>query len=223
MCENRVAKRVKIYDRKCPDLYVSITTAGVATRSFKFTDPVTGRQRTGWLGVHNPETFAVEDARSRVYGLRGTGSAALAATFRDRKVQQAEKGKTVDEIIEERIEWMKTPVKKPDGEMRPRFESWENVVSHLRRFISPRLGKKRAGDVTKHDIATLSNGIVAGKHGVPSIANARHMRRAGSGLFNWAAEAGRDYVTANPCVNLPKLDPEHLRTRVLSEEEIRIC
>jgi integrase len=58
--------------------------------------------------------------------------------------------------------------------------------------------------------------------GIPSIANARHMRRAASGLFNWAAEAGRDYVTANPCVNLPKLDPEHPRTRVLSEDEIRI-
>ena len=35
MCEKRVAKRVKIYDRKCPGLYVSITTAGVATFFFK--------------------------------------------------------------------------------------------------------------------------------------------------------------------------------------------
>src|SRR6187200_887914 len=95
-------KRVKIYDRKCPGLYVSITAAGVATFSFKFTDPATGKQRTGWLGVYNPETFAVEDARSRVYGLRGTGAAALAETFRERKVKQARKGKTVDEIIEER-------------------------------------------------------------------------------------------------------------------------
>ena len=68
----------------------------------------------------------------------------------------------------------------------------------------------------------MSNDIVAGKLGVPSVANARHMRRAASGLFNWAAEAGRDYVTASPCINLPKLDPEHARTRVLSENEIRI-
>jgi integrase len=223
MCEKRVAKRVKVYDRKCPGLYVSITSAGVATFSFKFTDPETGKQRTGWLGVYNPVTFAVEDARGRVYGLRGTGAATLAETFRDRKVRQAKRGTTVDEIIEERIEWMKTPVRKPDGEMRPRIESWENVASHLRRFLSPRLGKKLAGEVTKHDIATLSNDIVAGKHGgKASVSNARHMRRAASGLFNWAAEAGRDYVTASPCVNLPKLDPEHARTRVLSEDEIRI-
>ena len=67
MCEKRVAKRVKFYDRKSSGLYVSITTAGVATFSFKFTDPATGKQRTGWLGVYNPETFTVEDARSKVY------------------------------------------------------------------------------------------------------------------------------------------------------------
>jgi integrase len=29
-------------------------------------------------------------------------------------------------------------------------------------------------------------------------------------------------VTASPCINLPKLDPEHPRTRILSEDEIRI-
>lgn len=83
---------------------------------------------------------------------------------------------------------MKTPVKKPDGEMRPRLESWENTASHLHRFIRPRLGKKLAIEVTKHDIATLSNDIVAGKFGKPSVSNARHMRKAASGLFNWAAE-----------------------------------
>jgi integrase len=221
-CEKRVDRRVKIYDRKCPGLDVNITTAGVATFSFKFIDPATGKQRTGWLGVYNPETFAVEDARSGVYGLRGTGAAALAETFRDRKVQQAKQGKTVGAIIEERIEWMKTPVWKRDGEMRPRIESWENVARHLRRFVGPRLGKKIASEVSKNDIATLSNDIVAGKLGVPSVANARHMRRATSGLFNWAAEAGRDYVTASPCINLPKLDEEHPRDRVLTEDEIRI-
>ncbi|WP_439407942.1 tyrosine-type recombinase/integrase [Bradyrhizobium sp. DASA03076] len=222
LCEKRVAKRTKFYDRKCPGLYVSITTAGVATFSFKFTDRQTGKQRTGWLGVYNQETFTAEDARSKVYGLKGMGGEALAETFRDQKTAKVKRGKTVAEIIDERIAWMKTPVKKPDGEMRPRLEAWEHTASHLDRFIRPRLGKKLAMEVTKHDIATLSNDIVAGKFGKPSVSNARHMRKAASGLFNWAAEAGRDYVTASPCVNLPKLDPEHPRTRVLSEDEIRI-
>ncbi|WOH48255.1 site-specific integrase [Bradyrhizobium sp. sBnM-33] len=224
LCEKRVPKRVKIYDRKCPGLYVSIIPAGVATFFFKFTDRTTGRQRSKWLGVYNPETFAVEQARTEVYALKtriGNGEN-VAESLRQQKAQKAKQGKTVDEIIEERIEWMKTPVRKPDGEMRPRLESWDNTASHLRRLVSPRLGKKLPSEVTKHDIATLSNDIVAGEFGVPSVSNARHMRKAVSGLFNWAAEAGRDYVTASPCVNLPKLDPEHPRTRILSEDEIRI-
>jgi integrase len=117
---------------------------------------------------------------------------------------------------------MKTPVRKPDGEMRPRIESWENVARHLRSFVAPRLGRKIASEVTKQDIATLSNDIVEGKHGgKASVSNARHMRRSASGLFNWAAEVGRHYVTASPCVNLPKLDEEYPRDRVLSEDEIR--
>ena len=168
----------------------------MATFNYKFTGPETGKQRTAWLGVYNPETFTVENARSKVYGLKAKGGTAIAETLRQHKVQKVKQGRTVGEIIEERIEWMKTPVLKRDGEMRPRIESWENVARHLRRFVGPRLGKKIASEVSKNDIATLSNDIVAGKLGVPSVANARHMRRAASGLFNWAAEAGRDYVTA---------------------------
>ncbi|XIA64478.1 tyrosine-type recombinase/integrase [Bradyrhizobium sp. TZ2] len=225
LCEKRVTKRTKFYDRKCPGLYVSVIPSGVATFNFKFTDPNSGKQRSKWLGVYNPETFTVEQARTEVYALKtriGNGEN-VAEGLRQQNARKAKQGKTVDEIIEERIAWMKTPVRKPDGEMRPRIETWENVVSHLRRFISPLLGKKIASEVTKHDIATLSNDIVTGRHGgKPSVSNARHMRRAASGLFNWAAEAGRDYVTASPCVNLPKLDPEHPRTRVLTEDEVRI-
>ena len=63
----------------------------------------------------------------------------------------------------------------------PGSKAGSNVASHLRRFVSPRLGKKIASEVTKHDIATLSNDIVAGRHGgKPSVGNARHMRRAAS-------------------------------------------
>ncbi|KRR14590.1 integrase [Bradyrhizobium jicamae] len=223
LCEKRVTQRDKIYDRKCPGLFVSITPRGVATFSVKYTDKAAGRQRIGWLGVYNPETFTVDHARSEVWRLKGKGGDAVAATFRQQKAATAKRGKTVDEIIEERIAWIQVPVKKPDGEMRPRLESWECTASHLRRLVSPRLGKKLASDVTKNDIASLSNDIVAGRHGgKPSVSNARHMRRAASALFNWAAEAGREYVTASPCVNLPKLDAEHARTRVLSADEIRI-
>ncbi|WP_323959521.1 hypothetical protein R3F74_32820 [Bradyrhizobium japonicum] len=152
LCEKRVAKRLKLYDRKCPGLYVSITTAGVATFSFKFTDRQTGKQRTGWLGIYNPETFTVEDARSKVYGLKAMGGEALAETFRDQKAAKAKRGKTVSDIIDERITWMKTLVKKPDGEMRPRLESWENTASPPRppHPPSPRQEAGHGGHQARH-------------------------------------------------------------------------
>jgi integrase len=50
------------------------------------------------------------------------------------------------------------------------------------------------------------------------------MRRAVSGLYTWASEAGRDHVpeTCRPCFNLPKLPKEHARERVLDENEIHV-
>ena len=75
-CEKRVAKRTKIYDRKCAGLYVSITTAGVGTFYLQVTDRFTGKARCKWLGIYNPTTFNVDHARTEVYALKvriGTG------------------------------------------------------------------------------------------------------------------------------------------------------
>jgi integrase len=223
ICERRVVKRIKVYDRKCAGLYVSIIPAGVATFAFKFTDRATGKQRSATLGVYNPETLTVDDARSKVYALKAMDPAALVEQLRQHRTHKAKLGKTVAEIIELRIGWMQGLEVKDDGEKRARIESWQNVTSHLRRFVKPKLGKMIAGDVSRQDIAELSNDILEGKFGKPSRSNARHMRRAVSGLYSWAGEAGRDYVpeTCRPCFNLPKLPKEHARKRVLNENEIR--
>jgi hypothetical protein len=82
LCEKRVARRIKVYDRKCPGLYVSVIPAGVATFNFKFTDPTTGKQRSTVLGVYNPETFTTEDARSKVYALKALDPTALVEQLR---------------------------------------------------------------------------------------------------------------------------------------------
>jgi integrase len=223
-CEKRVDKRIRIYDRKCPGLFVSIITAGVSTFFFKFTDRGTGKQRCKWLGVYCSETFTVENARSNVYGLKnriGNGEN-IAETLRQQKVKAVKQGITVDQLIENRIEFIKSPVKKKDGEMRPMKKSWEGTARHLRNLVGPRLGHMIAREVTADDIATLSNDILAGRHGgKASASNARHMRRAASAMFKWALVAGNSFVDANPCVNLPELPKEHARTRVLSEDEIR--
>jgi integrase len=224
LIEAKVSARTKHYDAKCPGLYVSKSPTAPPSFWLKYTDRNTHEQRTVRVGSYHPELFDVDHARTAALALKwriGMGED-VAQSQRQAKAQQAKlSGVAVDQVIDERIEWMKTKVRKSDGELRPRIETWANVASHLNRFIRPRLGKKVASEVTKHDIATMSNDIVAGKLGKPSVANARHMRRAASAMFSWAAEAGRDYVTASPCVNLPPLDEEHPRDRVLTEHEIR--
>lgn len=220
LCQTRVATRVKYYDSKCRGLYVSITPSGIATFSCNFTNAA-GRPTSSKIGIYHPELFRLADARAKVSALKAKGGAAINETLRQQRAQAAKRGVTVDQVIAERPEWMKTPVLKRDGEMSPRIESWKNVESHLRRFVSPRLGKKIASEVTNGDIATLSDDIVAGKLGKPSVSNARHMRRATSAMFKWAAAPSRAYVTASPCIHLEELDEEFPCDRVLSENEIK--
>jgi integrase len=135
--------------------------------------------------------------------------------------------------IDLRIEWISRLVPKgrdKDGiklKMGPFKKDWENMASHLNRFVRPRLGSMIASEVKKADIARLQKDILAGMYitrkrkpeAGPPISCARHMRKAVSGLFNWAAEF--DYVSASPCVNLPQLDKEPPRERKLSPDEIR--
>jgi integrase len=227
LCETRVGKRVKYYDRKCRGLYVSITPAGIATFSCNFTNAA-GRPTSSKIGIHHSELFKVADARAKVSALKAKGGAAISEILNEQKLEANKRGVTVDQVITARIEWMKTKVKKDDHELRARIESWANVKRHLERFVSPRLGRKIASEVTANDIATLSNDIVAGQYIVDgkvakkSTANARHMRRAASSMFKWAALAGNDYVKVSPCVNLPPLEKEPPRSRVLTADEIRI-
>ena len=125
LCETPVAKRRKYYDRRTRGLYVSITPAGVATFSCNFTDAA-GRSTSGKLGVYDPESFRVADARGMVYAMKAKGGAAIGELLRQKKVTAVKQGITVDQLIEKRIKAISVLEKKDDGEMRPMVESGEN-------------------------------------------------------------------------------------------------
>ncbi|WOH60924.1 integrase family protein [Bradyrhizobium sp. BWC-3-1] len=238
-CEARVTKQTKTYDggrNGVPGLYVSVTPKGVATFNLKFS--IHGKGSTIKVGIYHPELFTIEMARIEAMKLKwriGNGEDVLQAARQAKQLQAKLSGVSVNQVIDERIAWISQLVPKgreKDGitlKMAPRKKAWETMASHLNRFIRPRLGSKIASEITKHDIAQLQADILVGtliikggrtsKKG--SISSAIHMRKAASGLFRWAAEAGRDYVTASPCVNLPALDVVPPRTRKLSPDEVR--
>ncbi|OSI21196.1 tyrosine-type recombinase/integrase [Bradyrhizobium canariense] len=226
MCESKVTRQTKHFDKECPGLYVQITRTCPATFYLRYTCAILKQRRYYRIGLYHPELLSIENARIEAMKLKVRVSRGedIFQSRRQATAQQAKQsGISVDQMITEYITWMQTPVRKPDGEMRPRLESWQTVASQLRRLIAPRLGKLIASEVTKYDIATLSDDILSGRTGSkPSLSNARHMRKGASGLFKWAAQPSRAYVETSPCNDLEPLDREHPRTRVLSDDEIRI-
>lgn len=80
----------------------------------------------------------------------------------------------------------------------------------------PHIGAKRIGDVTKHDILSVLDGIV--DRGSPVTANCvlAVMRK----LFNWASDV-RSLIVVSPCKGIGAPTAELSRDRVLSDDEIR--
>lgn len=240
-CLKPVKARTKIGDASCSGFYVSLSPTAPPTFSLKYTCPITKQRRFHRLGVYQAGGDGIE-IRDVAYWRRQAikakarigGGEDIAQAARRERDQQAKLGVTVDRIIDERIAWVSALVPKGrdrDGvklRMGPRKKDWANMAAHLNRFVRPRLGRMIASEITKHDIAQLQADIIAGRlliingktSKAGSISSARHMRKAVSGLFKWAAEAGRDYVSTSPCVNLPPLDREPPRTRKLSAAEI---
>lgn len=227
LCETKVAERTKVYDAKCAGLYVFISTKGVATFYFKYWDSAIEKKVDVKIGEYHAVHLTVEAARAACYDLRGRKGKGedIAQTTRIAKARQAvASGKKVGEILDEYIDWMKEPVRKADREMRPRIESWKTISGYLERYARPTLGHMVASEVENDHIAKLQDDIARGKVSRKfraSISNARNTRTGLSGMFKWAAQAGRKYVKTSPCVNLPRLDKEVARDRVLSAAEIR--
>lgn len=180
------------------------------------------KQATAPIGIHHPEHLTVERARADAFDLKARVGRGEDIGQQIRIIRAQHQGAlpgavTVDRVIDEFVAYIKTPVLKADGEKRPRLESWQNVQGFLEREVRPAIGNMVASEVTNNDIARVQAQIAK-----RSTSGARQTRSAMSRLFKFAAEAGRGYgVTSSPVHNLPGLDKEYERTRVLTPEEIR--
>ncbi len=223
ICRQKVERRTKFFDTECEGFYVEVSPRS-ANFHFRYRNKTTGgKQRSIKIGTFDPKEFTSIKARAIAYHLKGQtdyGGINVAA-HRQRDLMTATKhNKTVAELIKLRIEWMQE-LEPKYGAMLPRIESWKGIAGHLNNLVKPRLGRMRATEVTRADVAALSRDIVDGKDGfTASVSSARHMRRAVSGLYNWAIELNLVPATCQPCVKLKKLK-EQPRERFLTEDEIR--
>ncbi|MBR0997739.1 hypothetical protein [Bradyrhizobium liaoningense] len=240
-CIKAVTKRQKIYDADCKGFYVSLSPTAPPTFSLKYTCPIRKRRATHRLGVYQQAGDGIE-AREVAYWriaamklvLRIANGEDIAATAQLAQQAAAKGLMTVDELIDLRIAWMRRLVPKgreKDGvtlKMRPFKKAWAEMAGHLNRLVRPRLGSKIVTEVTKGDIAQLQTDILAGMFNVrkrkpeagPPISRARHMRKAVSGLFKWAAQ--KDYVSASPCITILEKRPSSKPGRGLVKHLIEI-
>ena len=222
VCTRRVTKQTKVYDTRCSGFYVSITPKGVATFSFKYWNAKADKQASITIGVYDPERLTAEMARTKAFELKAKVGRGEQLTVAPSQIVAPDKGalpegSTVDKVIDDFLREISTLVVKADGEKRPRLESWENIEGFLNRNVRPEIGKMVAAQVTNNDIARVQKKVAE-----RSTSSARQTRSAMSRLFKFAAEAGRPYgVTSSPVHNLPGLDKEYERTRVLNPDEIR--
>jgi integrase len=216
VCTRRVPKQTKIYDKACAGFYVSITPKGVATFAFKYWNAKANKQSSVTIGVYDPEGLTPADARAEALTLSGKVLRGIDISGQAKKAKMAGTS-TVNQMIDDFVAEISALEKKADGEMRPVLESWENVAGFLNREVRPAIGTMAPADVTNIEIACIQQSVAK-----RSTSGARQTRSAMKRLFAFGAEAGRRYgLTSSPVHNLPKIRPEHPRTRVLDQDEIR--
>jgi integrase len=216
VCTRRVAKQTKIYDKVCAGFYVSISPKGVATFAFKYWNAKANKQSSVTIGVYDPDSLTPADARAEALTLSSKALRGIDISGQAKKAKTAGTS-TVSQMLDDFITEISSLEKKPDGEMRPVLESWENVAGFLNREVRPSIGTMSPADVTNVEIACIQQTVAK-----RSTSGARQTRSAMKRLFAFGAEAGRPYgLISSPVHNLPKVRPEHPRRRVLDQNEIR--
>lgn len=98
---------------------------------------------------------------------------------------------------------------------RRRNRSWHQTAELMRRHVLPRLGKKRAADVTRGDVKL----VLAKLADQPAFHN--KTLASISAVFSWALREEVGGVTSNPCALIRRLAVRS-RERVLADSEIAL-
>jgi integrase len=205
-------KRREIPDGRISGLYFVVQPTGAKSWALRYR--ANGLPRKLTLGLYPALDLATarrraQEALGEVAG--GKDPAATKKAFREvAKADKAADDRRVARVAELFIE----RYVKRSGKVRA---SWAaEIERYLKVEILPHIGAKRIGDVTKHDILSILDGIV--DRGSPVTAN--RVLAVARKLFNWAADV-RGLIAVSPCKGVAAPTAESSRDRVLSDDEIR--
>ena len=197
------AGRIEIKDDRCAGLEFRLTKAGAASWSLRFRDPQTGKPSRFTIGRYPDVGIAA--ARERGNALRKDVAAGINPVVRKYRDRHDASAKTFQGLAARYME-----------EHARRFKRSAHADQRCLETAHPAdVGKRRYDQIERADVIEFVEAIV--KKGTPVQAN--RVQALVSMIFSFAVDAA--LVKFNPCSRLRKRGAETLKTRVLSDDEIR--
>jgi integrase len=198
--------RIEIADLRCAGLALRISSAGNRSWCFRFRDPATGKTTRATIGPY--PAVGLADARKAADGLRKKVVRGVNPVQAKRQDRAEAHRKTFAALAERYLT--------EHAYRRKRPRSAAEDERNLRKHVLPAWGKRPYESIARRDVIELLEAIVTA--GTPIAANRVHA--VVSTVFSFAVDC--DLVQANPAARLRKRGVETRKTRVLSDDELRL-
>ena len=190
--------RLELADSSCRGLWLRITSNGAKTFAFRFR--ADGRTERLTLGAYPDVTL--RDARTRADDLRREVAAGRNPSATKRSASERSFAILAERYLNEHARRFKRSA--ADDEM------------NLRLHILPHWANRDYTTIERADVIQLIERIVTA--GKPVMAN--RVQALISGIFSFAVDV--DLIKAHPSLKLRKRGQERAKTRVLSDDELRL-
>lgn len=194
------AGRIEITDASCRCLELRMTANGA--KSFAFRYRARGSRRTERITLGPYPDLSLRNARIAADKLRGQIVAGKNPAGNKREVSARSFAALAERYLTEHARRHKRTADKD--------------ARNLRLHILPRWRDRDFAGISRGDVIALIERIVSA--GKPTLAN--HVHRLVSGIFSFAMDV--DLATANPAARLRKRGVERVKTRTLTDTEIRL-
>jgi integrase len=190
--------RLEITDPACPGLCVRVTANGVTSFAFRFR--TNGRAERFTLGTY--PALSLKDARRRAGELRRDIIAGKNPSAVKRQAAERTFAALAERYLQEHSRRHK---RSADADER-----------NLRLHVLPRWAHRDFTTINRADVIQLVEHLIAA--GKPVLAN--RVQALVSSIFTFALDAA--LIEAHPAIKLRKRGQETVKTRVLSDDEIRL-
>jgi integrase len=190
--------RLEFADSSCRGLALRVTPGGAKT--FRFTFRMRGGGRIERLTIGPYPDVSLRDARAKADKLRAQVAAGKNPSRRGASTRSF--AALAERYLDEHSRRHKRSAAKDER--------------NLRLHILPRWGERDFTTIGRGDVIALIERVVSA--GKPTLAN--HIHRLISGVFSFAMDV--DLIGANPASRLRRRGVERVKTRTLTDDEIRL-